>query len=270
MAVAMAVAVIAAGCGPRLDADGKPAELGRVRLRTFPKGAQVWIDGKLEVVQTPATLVLPGGEYHLRIQAPGAEALQRTITVTPGTSREMNIRIPLPPDARIHVFSDVVGADVRINGYRRGATPLIGAVTKPGLVDVTVTAGRRARSTQTTLRIGEQKTIELFFGKGPTRLGSGVCKAPPKISRPPPKGFLTLGMKPKGHVETADGQRLGDAPLVRHPLDPGEYDLILRTKDGRFERRVSLRIEAGETAVFRFLLTNKDEVQRQDAGTALQ
>ena len=207
-------------CGPRLDADGKPARLGRIRLRTFPKGAQVWINGKLEVVHTPATLVLADGAHVLRIQAPGATAVERTVHVTAGTSRDLNIRIPAPPAARIHVFSDVVGADVRINGYRRGATPLIGAITKPGPVDVTVTAGARARSEQTSLAIGEQKTVEVFFGAEPTRLGSGVCKAAPKISHPPPKGFLTLGMKPKGRIETAAGEILGEAPLVRHPLDP--------------------------------------------------
>ena len=250
------------GCGgPPLDADGRPITLGRVRLRTYPKGAQVWIDGQLEVVHTPATLVLSEGPHHLKIQAPGAAAIERKLYVRAGTSRDLDLRIPAPPDARIHVFSDIVGADVRINGYRRGATPLIGAVTKPGPVDITVTAGREARSRQTSLVIGEQKTIEVFFGAGPHPLGPGVCPIEPKVCRPAPKGFLTLGMKPDGRVEFADGRSVGATPIVRHALEPGTYELVLRSDDGQYVRPVKLRIEAGKTAVFRFQLTKADRTR---------
>lgn len=255
------VCALMLACGPTLDADGQPTNLGRIRLRTFPTGARAVVDGKLEIVRTPATLVLPEGAHRVRIQAPGAPAIERTLYVTAGTSRDVTIRIPPPPAARIHVFADVVGADVRINGYRRGVTPLFGAITKPGPVDVTVSAAGEARSAQTTLAIGEQKTIEIFFGESPADVGPGVCKAPLRVSKPPPKGRLTLGMKPEGIVETTDGQSLGTTPLVRVPFDPGEHTLILRSTDGRYRRTVDLRIEAGETAVFRFRLGKRDEVQ---------
>ena len=53
------VAVLVAACpGPKLDREGKPITIGRFRLRTYPKGARVWIDGELKVESTPATLIL--------------------------------------------------------------------------------------------------------------------------------------------------------------------------------------------------------------------
>ena len=47
---------------------------------------------------------------------------------------------------------------------------------------------------------------------------------------------------------------------------PGAYDLVLRSTDGRYVRRVRLSIEAGETSVFRFMLSRRDEVLVPDAG----
>ncbi|MEO1338121.1 MAG: hypothetical protein AAFV29_20925, partial [Myxococcota bacterium] len=140
-------------------------------------------------------------------------------------------------------------------------TPLWGAVTRPGPVDITVTAGQRAISKQTSLGISEQKTIEVFFGEAPARVGPGVCPLPERICRPTPKGFLTLGLKPDGTVHTSDGKKLGDTPMVRFPMAPGDHALILRSADGRQSRRVRISIEAGQTAVFRFRLTAADRVR---------
>lgn len=260
----LVVALVAvAGCTPtKYDENGKPITLGKFRLRTYPKGAKVWIDGKLEVVSTPATIVKEAGKYHLKIQAPGAEAIEHTITIEAGEQNDLNIRIPEPPPAMVTVLSDVEGAEVRINGYKRGFTPLLSAVTKPGPIDVTVMGPfHRAKSVRATLHRSEHKTLEVFFGEvasEPAQEGL-QSKAEVPMSMPKPKGYLTLGMNPEGTVELDDGTKLGETPIVKRPMDAGSYTVWLRSKDDRYERRVTLEIEEGKPAVYRFLLGREDQ-----------
>jgi hypothetical protein len=243
-----------------LDRQGHAITSGTLRLHTFPKGARVWVDGRLDVEATPATLVLPEGRYHLRIQAQGADAVERDIEIEAGASREITMNIPKPPDATITVFSDIVGADVRINGYRRGVTPLTRVVTRPGSVDITVTTPNgRARSVRTDLAIGEQKWIEVSFDKIRS-LSDAESDRPILESRPAPKGFVTLGVKPDGEIWTEEGERLGETPIVRRPMDPGEHALMLRSSDGRYEKHVTIEVEADQAPVFRFQFRDEDQV----------
>lgn len=236
---------------PKLDKDGNPVTFGSFRIRTFPKGARGWVNGELKIQSTPATLILPAGEYHIRLQKRGAESLERTITIEAGEARSIDLRVPSPPPALLTVRSDVEGAEVRVNGYKRGVTPLIDAHTKPGPVDVTVMGpGRRAKSTRTHLKISESKTVEVFFFKSKDA-GSTMETLP---------GYLTLGLKPNGVVETTEGQKLGETPIHKKQIGPGVHNLILRSKDGHYEKQVSIEIEPGQSAIYRFLLTTEDEV----------
>src|SRR5205823_4037767 len=101
----------------------------------------------LKIESTPATLVLERGKYHLRIQLEGAAPYDLDVVLEAADLREMDINIPRPPDATLSVLSDVEGAQVRVNGYVRGSTPLLNAVTRPGPIDMTVTAPEgRAKS----------------------------------------------------------------------------------------------------------------------------
>jgi hypothetical protein len=245
---------------PKLDKDGRPVTIGRFRLRTFPKGAQAWIDGELKVLSTPATLILEEGEYHLVIRAPGAEAVERTIVVEAGESKSLSMRIPPSPPATVSVVSDVEGAEVRINGYKRGETPLLSAETAPGPVDVTVTEpGGRARSVKLELGIGQREWIEAFFGD----VASKPEPAPPNPLQCHPRavGFLSIGLKPEGLIETADGDRIGESPLFDKEMEAGAYDLRLISKDGKYEKRVSIEIAPDERAVYRFMFRQEDAVR---------
>ena len=244
----VAALIGAAACRPTAyDKDGKPITLGRYRIYTYPTGAKVWVNDELKVVATPATLILPEGEYALRIQKDGAAPMTTTIHVAAGTSKSINLRIPQPPDATLTVLADVAGADVRINGYRRGATPVFNAVTRPGPVDITITtADLRARSVRTQLGLSEDTSTAAISG-----VDGGAA----------PRGLLTLGLQPKGTVTTVDGRKLGDAPLVRYPMDPGEHTLVLTSHDKARTRTVTLTVEPGEHAVYRFMLKQEDELR---------
>lgn len=262
--------VLAPACSaPKRDASGKAVSVGKLRLRTFPAGAQVWIDGEFKVESTPATLVLAEGRYQLTIQLAGAEALTREIEIVAGEANELNLNVPRPPDATVTVLSDAVGAKVLINGYTRGETPLVSAVTKPGPIDVTVLEpGGHAKSARTALAIGEQKWIELFFGD--TSCAIPVPVPPPvPMSSPPPLGTITLGLEPPGIVLNEEGRALGETPLVSYAIPTGEHRLLLRSKDGRFEKWVTVEVEADKAAIYRLRLRQEDAVEgwQPDAGS---
>lgn len=257
-AAILSLCVLVAGCRNKVDAQGNKVDVGRIRLHTFPAGARVWIDGELKVEATPATLVLKEGKYLLRIQAPGADSIERELKVSAGDVDTLNVNIPKPPDARVSVISDVVGSDVRINGYRRGATPLSGVITKPGPIDVTVTTpDGRAKGVKSSLDIGEQKVIEIFFEELESKPEEEKVL---NESRPDPIGWVTLGMKPDGLVYTEEEKLLGETPLTKHAFPPGEHVLFLRTTDKRYEKRVTIVVEAEQHAVLRFQLRDEDQV----------
>lgn len=246
--------------GPTLDRNGKPITVGRFRLRTYPKGARVWIDGKLAAVSTPATLILEEGTYPFRIQLEGAEAVERTVRVKAGTSRELSLRIPRPPDATLTVLSDVEGADVRINGYRRGQTPLMDAVTRPGAIDITVTAPNgHAKSVKTTLEIAETKNVEVLFSPVTSETSTLADRDELQMSQ---QGRLTLGLQPDGFVSDARGTPLGPTPLVERRMSAGTHRLLLRSRDRALERRVTVEIHPNRTAVYRFSLHETEHRRR--------
>lgn len=250
-------ALAVAGCKPtKFDADGKPITLGQYRVRTYPKGAKIWVDGKLKAISTPATLVLDAGEYHLKIQADKAEPYFTDIEVEAGTEKTLNLRIPAPPPSSLTVISDEIGADVRVNGYRRGATPVHEAVTKPGPVDITVTTvDGRARSVKTRLGIAETKRVEVLFNRTSTAAAEAKAVKPDEAK---PRGLLTLGLQPNGTVRLANGKRLGRTPIQKLPIEAGKHDLVLVSEDGTREKRVRIAVEPGQHAVYRFMLKKED------------
>jgi hypothetical protein len=247
-------------CSEPLDKSGKPITHGSFRLRTFPSGARVWIDGILKVEQTPATLILKEGPYTLKIQHPGALATEKVIHIEAGKRKERTYNIPKPSPATLSVFSDVVGAKVRINGYVRGRTPLMKAITRPGPIDMTVIApGSTAKSVKTYLDISEQEFIEVFFGDVACRLNPKAILAKP-MSLPPPQGTLDLAFKPAGNILDASGKLIGTSPLFGHRMPVGLHKLQLRSENGKFERWVKIEIEADKNHVFRFRLSDKDRL----------
>lgn len=254
---ALAVAALAGGCTPK-DASGKPVTVGRLRLRTFPAGARVWIDGEVKVEATPATLVLPAGRYALRLQLEGAEALEQEVEIEAGEADELDLDVPRPPDATVTVLSDALGAKVTINGYTRGETPLIRAVTRPGTLDLTVLGwDGRARSMRGALGIGEQKRVELFFDEVDCRPPPPPPPRPPPMSLPEARGFLTLGLEPPGEVLDEDDHVLGRTPIERRPMPPGRHALLLRS--GKRSKWVEVEVEADRAAIYRFRLREEDE-----------
>jgi len=249
-------------CSRPVDRDKKPVTHGSFRLRTFPSGARVWIDGNLKVEETPATLVLKEGKYRLTIQQPGAVSIEKNIYIKAGKRTDRTFNIPKPPPASISVFSDLVGAKVRINGYVRGRTPLFEATTRPGSVDMTIIApGGQAKSVNTYLEISEKKFVEVFFGEVSCNAEPELIK-PSNISLPPAEGAVNLAFKPAGAIFDLSGKTIGTSPLLNYRMRAGLHKLRLRSSNGKFERWVKIEVEAKKNHVFRFRLGDKDRREK--------
>lgn len=255
-ALLAATLLLAPSC-KKLDKDGRPITIGRIRLRTFPSGAKVWVNGELKVEATPATLLLPEGQYVLEMQLEGGAVRREEIALEGGEAKEYDFDLPRPPDATISVLSDEVGAKVIVNGWTRGTTPLLDAVTKPGPVDLTIAAlGGRAKSVRSVLLLGEQKRLEVFFDDVQSLPPAPPPPPPPPMCLPKLKGYLTLGLEPAGEVVDDEYHVLGKTPLNKLPLEPGEYKLLLRS--GQRQKWVLVEVEAEKTAIYRFRLLEQD------------
>jgi len=246
-------------CGAPVDKDGNIITHGSFRLRTFPTGAKVWINGELKVTETPATLVLPAGKYNLVLQHPGAEKISKTIKIIAGKKKDRTFNIPKPRPATITVLSDILGASVRVNGYVRGRTPLVAAVTRPGPVDMTLIApNSQAKSVKSTLKLSEQKMFEVFFGDISCSL-QFPDETPMRMSVPPATGTVTLAFKPAGTVYDFSGKQIGTSPLIDHPFRVGTHRLRLVSANQKYEEWVRIEVEENEKHVFRFRIREKKE-----------
>lgn len=254
LGVALAVAVgVTASCSrpPPRDAEGNIVTVGSFRIRTFPRGAVVYVDGTRAADSTPTTLILEEGRHQIRIQHPGArEAYETEIRMVAGTARTLDTRIPPPDASSVSVDSDIEGSVVRINGFRRGLTPLERAPTVAGRVLVKVTApdGREKR-TSLKLGYGEDASVEIEFGAATSTPAAG-------------RGQVTLIVEPEGSIESLDGRRLGSSPLRNYEVAAGSRRFVLRADEGALRREVQIFVEADRQLVYRYRLGPQDRVPK--------
>jgi serine/threonine protein kinase len=72
---------------------GGDANMGKVQFRTSPKGAQISVNGRTMKKSTPADLLFPGGHYEVVFTLRGFKPSQKTITVTEGSTLEVNVQL---------------------------------------------------------------------------------------------------------------------------------------------------------------------------------
>ncbi len=70
----------------RMFGRGAAANMGTIRIRTNPKGAQIMINERLLDKTAPAELAAPAGSYEITLIYPGYRRLRRTIAVVAGST----------------------------------------------------------------------------------------------------------------------------------------------------------------------------------------
>jgi formylglycine-generating enzyme required for sulfatase activity len=95
---------------------------GRIALSTTPAAASVTIDGEFQG-RTPLTLRLkPGRKHELTIAKPGYETVNRSLSVEADSGRKLGIDL-VAQYGDVEVQSTPAGAEVWVDGDRRGVTP---------------------------------------------------------------------------------------------------------------------------------------------------
>jgi predicted Ser/Thr protein kinase len=59
-------------------------ERGTLEVRTLPRGAQIWLNGKPTPRRTPVRVPVPTGTYRIGLRLPGYKPVERTITIEKG------------------------------------------------------------------------------------------------------------------------------------------------------------------------------------------
>jgi len=103
---------------------------------TTPPAATVIMDG---TVRGLSPCIIPDadtGRHTLVIQLAGHYQKRLTVTGVAGRINRISVRLTAP--ARLSVATEPPGALVSINGGRKGATPWIDSVAKPGVYHLTI------------------------------------------------------------------------------------------------------------------------------------
>jgi len=259
-----------------LEPASPPPETGWMELNSTPVSAVVYLDGVLKTTTPLSFANLLPGPYSVRMEAPGYEIWEETVTVTAGETVSVNaVLTPLPTPTPTET------GDLSVISYPRGASILIdgkdtGSITNtvvkgvpigthlltlektrytPKTVPVTITEGEETIVVVTLMMEGfhapSSTTIPTII---PTTIPTTVPTTQPTVTPTiPPStetGDLSITSYPRGASIIIDGNDTGtrtDTVVKGIPL--GIRQLTLE-KTNYHPKTLPVTIEAGElTAV---------------------
>ncbi|MBM3288247.1 MAG: PEGA domain-containing protein [Candidatus Eisenbacteria bacterium] len=105
------------------------------------------------VGRTPAVVTLPAGRYRVRLEVPGYDSWETSVTIESG--RDASVSHAFPEPGRLVVGAKGPWGNVFVNGVSRGSTPLEIGDLKPGTYTVEVKRdGYTTYSTSVTIPAG--------------------------------------------------------------------------------------------------------------------
>jgi hypothetical protein len=147
-------------------------------------------------------------------------------------------------DTSLRVESEPEGAEVHINGERRGTTPLVLSLA-PADYTVVIERGDEAYERRVTLRAGERASIYQVLPSVPLTTAADPPAAVVQRAAVT-SGALSVTTEPAGGNVTLDGIERGRAPIVIQDLAPGEHRVIVRNRGA--ESRHTVMVAAGATS----------------------
>ena len=103
---------------------------GVLHIVSVPSRARVIVDGK-ELGETPCTIKREEGQYVIRIERAGCNPEERNVRITRGGVSRLQVKLGEKPGG-ITVTSTPAGAELFINGLKRGVTPCTVEALDPG------------------------------------------------------------------------------------------------------------------------------------------
>ncbi|MFW6006268.1 MAG: PEGA domain-containing protein [Candidatus Bipolaricaulota bacterium] len=106
----------------RIEADLRPTAITRLTVKSSPKGADVYVDGKFRG-RTPVSFFTESGDRKVRVSRQGYEVWEEVIEVQPYLNRNLEIDLRDIKFSRFSVETTPSGASVYVGGENRGTTP---------------------------------------------------------------------------------------------------------------------------------------------------
>ena len=103
---------------------------GSLRITSQPSRAKVLVDGK-EVGETPCTIEREEGKYVILVERPGCNPEERSVRITKRSAARLHVKLGEKPGG-VTVTSSPAGAELFINGLKRGITPCTVEALEPG------------------------------------------------------------------------------------------------------------------------------------------
>jgi len=97
------------------------SQQGKITIKSIPSNAKIYIDG-FYMGESPTVITLNEGIYNLKVIKEGYEEYTKTVKITPGQSKLLNIKFD--KTGILIITSEPANAEVYTNGDFKGKTPL--------------------------------------------------------------------------------------------------------------------------------------------------
>ena len=114
------------------------SNMGSLVITSSPSAAKVVVEGK-DVGVTPFTLEREEGKYVIRLERAGCNPEERNVRLTKGRKGRLHVKLGQKPGG-LRVTSEPSGAEVFVNGVKRGVTPCTVEALEPGICRVKLLA----------------------------------------------------------------------------------------------------------------------------------
>ena len=210
---------------------------GTIVFASEPEGAKILIDG-VEAGVTPARIERAEGRYRVRLEAPGCLPAECTVVLKRGQTETVQRQLAMKP-ARLTVESVPDGAEILINGEKRGVAPCVIENLAAGTYTVrAVLALHEPAEREIKLVAGSSDTLRLDLVSG-----VGSCR----IVVWPAGVALRLNGAPIGVVKPRPGDPKAVLPVVLRDLTPGTYRLGMSHPDAQPSRReITFTVQKGK------------------------
>ena len=174
----------------------------------------------------------------------------------------LSARPPAPPI--LEVDTEPPGARIEIDGVDVGVAPFRSTTLPPGKhVVLAMVEGRQEQAKTVTLTDATLTTVALRFPDPvvaaaepePAPEPAPVAEEPARAAAAPAperavasRGKLSVDTNPWSHVYL-DGRKLGDTPLINHPVPAGKHKLKLVNDEKGLTKVVDVTIQPGKTTV---------------------
>ncbi|MBQ9755327.1 MAG: PEGA domain-containing protein [Lentisphaeria bacterium] len=115
------------------------SNMGALVITSSPSRARVIVDGT-ELGETPLTLERAEGKYVIRVERAGCNPEERNVRISRGQKDKIHVKLGQKPGG-VRVTTTPAGAELFINGVKRGVTPCTVEALDPGVYNITLVRG---------------------------------------------------------------------------------------------------------------------------------